>query len=453
MKTYKLAIAGGGSTYTPGIIRSLMERLEDLPLSEIRFYDIDGERQSKVVIAAKAVISEYTDKIVIVDTTDPETAFTDADFVFAQMRVGKYKMRELDEKIPLSHDVVGQETCGPGGLAYGLRTISPMVELIDFVEQYAKETCWIVNYSNPASIVAEAVRKLRPKARVLNICDMPVATMRNMSAILGVNREDLVVDYFGLNHFGWFTKVEVYGVDRLPELREHIHKHGLLTEDISKIDYRHADASWIKTFKNIKLIMDFFPEYIPNPYLQYYLFPDLIVETSNKEYTRANEVMNGREKTLFETVKQYEETGVLSDQFHVGVHGIFIVDVTVSLAKNLGKRYLVMVENNGTIPNLPDDAMVEVPCLINADGPAPEYVGDIPYFYKAMIDQQLASEKILVEAITEGSYEKALQAFTLNKTLPSSRVAKAVLDDLIEANKAYWPELKSKYRDGVLIHS
>lgn len=174
MKTYKLAIAGGGSTYTPGIIRSLMERLEDLPLSEIRFYDIDGERQSKVVIAAKAVISEYTDKIVIVDTTDPETAFTDADFVFAQMRVGKYKMRELDEKIPLSHDVVGQETCGPGGLAYGLRTISPMVELIDFVEQYAKETCWIVNYSNPASIVAEAVRKLRPKARVLNICDMPL---------------------------------------------------------------------------------------------------------------------------------------------------------------------------------------------------------------------------------------------------------------------------------------
>ena len=117
MKTFKLAIAGGGSTYTPGIVRSLMDRLEDLPLAEIRFYDIDGERQSKVVVAAKAVIAEYTDSIKITDTTDPETAFSDVDFVFAQMRVGKYKMRELDEKIPLSHDVVGQETCGPGGLA------------------------------------------------------------------------------------------------------------------------------------------------------------------------------------------------------------------------------------------------------------------------------------------------------------------------------------------------
>ena len=138
MKTYKLAIAGGGSTYTPGIVRSLMDRLEDLPLSELRFYDIDGERQSKVVIAAKAVIAEYTDRINIVETTDPQIAFDDVDFVFAQMRVGKYAMRELDEKIPLSHNVVGQETCGPGGLAYGLRTIFPMVELIDFVEKYAK---------------------------------------------------------------------------------------------------------------------------------------------------------------------------------------------------------------------------------------------------------------------------------------------------------------------------
>lgn len=451
MKKYILAVAGGGSTYTPGIIRSLMDRLEDLPLSEIRFYDIDGARQSKVVVAAKAVIAEYTDSILVTDTTDPQTAFENADFVFAQMRVGKYALRELDEKIPLSHNVVGQETCGPGGLAYGLRTIAPMIELIDYVEQYAKETAWIVNYSNPASIVAEGVRKLRPKARVLNICDMPVATMRNIAAILGVEREELVVDYFGLNHFGWFTRLEVDGIDRLAEVREHVYKHGLLTEDVSKIDYRHADSSWIKTFKNIKLIMDHFPEYLPNPYLQYYLFPDHIVETSNKDYTRANEVMDGREKTLFETVEKFEETGILEDSFAVGVHGTFIVDVTVSIAQNLGKRYVVMTENNGTIPNLPVDAMIEVPAFITADGPKPEFVGDIPYFYKAMIEQQLASEKILVEAIIEGSYEKALQAFTLNKTLPSAKVAKAVLDDLIAANKDFWPTLNKEYTEGLLV--
>ncbi|MEM5009836.1 6-phospho-alpha-glucosidase [Niallia taxi] len=451
MKKYILAVAGGGSTYTPGIIRSLMDRLEDLPLSEIRFYDIDGARQSKVVVAAKAVIAEYTDSILVTDTTDPQTAFENADFVFAQMRVGKYALRELDEKIPLSHNVVGQETCGPGGLAYGLRTIDPMIELIDYVEQYAKETAWIVNYSNPASIVAEGVRKLRPKARVLNICDMPVATMRNIAAILGVEREELVVDYFGLNHFGWFTRLEVDGIDRLAEVREHVYKHGLLTEDVSKIDYRHADSSWIKTFKNIKLIMDHFPEYLPNPYLQYYLFPDHIVETSNKDYTRANEVMDGREKTLFETVEKFEETGILEDSFAVGVHGTFIVDVTVSIAQNLGKRYVVMTENNGTIPNLPADAMIEVPAFITADGPKPEFVGDIPYFYKAMIEQQLASEKILVEAIIEGSYEKALQAFTLNKTLPSAKVAKAVLDDLIAANKDFWPTLNKEYTEGLLV--
>ncbi|WP_445544389.1 family 4 glycosyl hydrolase, partial [Buttiauxella brennerae] len=204
-----LSIAGGGSTYTPGIVKSLMVRLADFPLAEIRLYDIDGERQSVIAPVVEKVIRDHSQSIKFTVTTDPEVAFSGAHFVFAQMRVGQYKMREQDEKIPLRHGVVGQETCGPGGLAYGLRTILPMVELCDFVERYAHQKAWIVNYSNPAAIVAEGVRRLRPNARVLNICDMPVAAMRNMGAILGVDRHKLEVDYFGLNHFGWFTRVLV----------------------------------------------------------------------------------------------------------------------------------------------------------------------------------------------------------------------------------------------------
>lgn len=443
MKKYILTIAGGGSTYTPGIVKSLFANKGEFPLEELRLYDIDEERQNKVAIIVKEVIKEFAPEVHFLTTTDPKTAFTDTDFVFAQMRVGKYAMRELDEKISLKHGVVGQETCGPGGLAYGFRTILPMAELIDMVEKHAKPSHWIVNYSNPAAVVAEAMKKLRPHARIINICDMPVATIRNMAAVIGEDRNKLVVDYFGLNHFGWFTKVTVDGVDRTDEIRQHAIKHGLLIEDMTKVDAQHSDPSWVKNWKNIQYIMEMFPEYIPNPYMQYYLLGDSIVEHSNPNRTRANEVMEGREKKIFQAVDEYNKTGQVDlSSFYTGVHGQFIVDVAMSLAHNKRGRFLVMVENNGAIKNLPDEAMVEIPAYITSDGPEAIRVGAIPAFHKALIEQQYAVEKLIVEAAIEASYEKALMALTLSKTVPSAYKAKEILDDLIEANKGYWPELK-----------
>lgn len=443
MQKFILTIAGGGSTYTPGIVKSLFSKKEQFPLEELRLYDIDGDRQDKVAIIVKQVVKEFAPEVKFVTTTDPETAFTGADFIFAQMRVGKYSMRELDEKIPLSYGVVGQETCGPGGLAYGLRTIFPMAELIDLVEKYAKPTHWIVNYSNPAAVVAEAMKKLRPNARIINICDMPVATIRNMAAVIGADRNKLVVDYFGLNHFGWFTKVTVDGVDRTDEIRQHAIKHGLLVEDMTKVDAQHSDPSWIKNWKNIQYMMEMFPEYIPNPYMQYYLLGDSIVEHSNPLHTRANEVMEGREKKIFDAVEEFNKTGEVDlSSFYTGVHGQFIVEVAISLAYNQRGRFLVMVENNGAIKNIPDEAMVEIPAYITNDGPEAVRIGEIPTFHKALIEQQYAVEKLIVEAAIEGSYEKALMALTLSKTVPSAFVAKKILDDLMNANKGYWPELK-----------
>ncbi|EGT0621109.1 6-phospho-alpha-glucosidase [Citrobacter braakii] len=445
-----LSIAGGGSTYTPGIVKSLMVRLADFPLAEIRLYDIDEARQSTIAPVVEKVIRDHSQSIKFTVTRDAQTAFRGAHFIFSQMRVGQYKMRELDEKIPLKHGVVGQETCGPGGLAYGLRTILPMVELIDLVERFADKAAWIVNYSNPAAIVAEGVRRLRPNARVLNICDMPVAAMRNMGAILGVDRHKLEVDYFGLNHFGWFTRVRVDGEDQLPALRRHIAKFGLLTEDAAQTDPQHADPSWVKTWRNIKPIMDNFPEYLPNPYLQYYLMSEQIVAHQDPDHTRANEVMEGREKKLFAAAQEYQSTGILPDAFHVGVHGAFIVDVACSLAFDLRQRHLVIVENRGAIANLPYDAMVEVPAYITSQGAEPVRMGAVPLFHQTLLMQQLASEQLLVEAAIEGSYEKALQAFTLNRTVPTMVHAKTLLDEMIEANRDYWPALKKAWQEGEL---
>ncbi len=171
---FVVTIAGGGSTYTPGIVMMLLENMSRFPLREIRLYDNHHQRQKTIGDACAILVAERFPQVKFSYTTDPQAAFTDVDFVMAHIRVGLYEMREKDEKIPLKYGVPGQETCGPGGIAYGMRSIAGVLELVDYMQQYAPGA-WMLNYSNPAAIVAEATRRLRPDARIINICDMPVA--------------------------------------------------------------------------------------------------------------------------------------------------------------------------------------------------------------------------------------------------------------------------------------
>ena len=404
-------------------------------------YDIDPDRLELVDTLCGSLIAKLDPECVYFTTTDPEKAYTDIDFAFAQIRQGGMEMREKDEKISLEFGVVGQETCGPGGLAYGLRTIYPMVELIDYCEKYAKPTYWIVNYSNPAAIVAKATFRLRPKARILNICDMPVAIMLSFAKMLGLEKyNDVDPVYFGLNHFGWWTHLyDKSGVDRMPELKEKIMKFGLAASH----DKHHSDPSWRHTWENFKEILTDFPEYLPNTYLQYYLYAKESAEDMDPNYTRANMVMDGREKDMIEQAKLIRESGGKKEANLnlFNAFGDFIVDVACSIAYNNADRYLVIVENKGCIPQMPYDAMVEVPCYLRKWGPEPVTIGNIPQFQLGMMMQQVSSEKLIVDAYFEHSYQKALEAFTMNKTVPSAKVARKILDKMIEANKGYWPEL------------
>ena len=434
-----ITIVGGGSTYTPGVIKAILLKKDCFPVKEIRCYDIDKVRQEDVAVIARHVVEAECPSCKFITTLDAKEAFDQSDFIFAQIRVGKYAMREQDEKIPLRHGAVGQETCGCGGLAYGLRTIYPMVEILDMVERYAKPNHWILNYSNPAAIVALALKKLRPQARIINICDMPVAIMNGMADILECDAKDLRINYFGLNHFGWFSDVWVKGESKFNALCHHAIQHGYLC-DVP--DEQHWEPSWVHTYANVKPMMERFPDYLPNTYLQYYLLSQDIVKDANPEYTRANEVMDVREKELFDSIAYYKATGKFKDDnFVVGAHGSFIVDLAQSLAAEEGGRYLLIVKNEGAIADLPDDAMVEIPCYVSKCGIEKTSIGHIPTFYKGLLEQQYGSEKCLVEGAIEHSYTKVLQAFTLNKTISSSTQAKAILDDMIEVNKVYWPEL------------
>ena len=184
------------------------------------------------------------------------------------------------------------------------------------------------------------------------------------------------------------------------------------------------------------------PSTLPNTYLKYYLLGDEVVKHSNKEYTRANEVVDSREKDVFRMANAIIEKGSAKG-FHIntGAHATFIVDLACALAFNTKERMLLIVPNKGAISNFGEDTMVEIPCLVGKDGPEPLLIGAIPTFQKGLMEQQVAVEKLVVDAWVEHSYLKLWQALTLSKTIPSSYVAKKILDDLIEANKEYWPEL------------
>ena len=440
MKKFSILIAGGGSTFTPGIVMMLLDNLNNFPIRQIKFYDNDEKRQAIIGDACKILLEGKAPEIKFSYTTDPKEAFTDVDFVMAHIRVGKYAMREKDEKIPMKYGVVGQETCGPGGIAYGMRSIGP-IQLIDYMEEYSPNA-WMLNYSNPAAIVAEATRRLRPNSKILNICDMPVAIEERMAEILGLkSRKDMIVKYYGLNHFGWWTEIrDREGNDLLPNLREYVKNNGYLVDLDSN---QHGEESWNETFIKAKDVYALDPSTLPSTYLKYYLYPDYVVSHTNPDYTRANEVIDGREKNVFNSAKRLTTTkNILECGFTADDHSTYIVDLARAIAFNTGERMLLIVPNEGAIENFEPEAMVEIPCLVGKNGYEKITMGKIPRFQKGLMEQQVAVEKLVVDAWIEGSYQKLWQALTLSKIVPSAKIAKLILDDFIEANEGYWPVLK-----------
>ena len=438
-EAYNIVIVGGGSTWTPGILKALTKHKEKLPLKKVTLYDIDKERQETIGEFGIVLFKEEYPEVEFAYTTDKKNAYTDVDFVFCQMRTGGYPMREKDEHIPLSLGVIGQETCGPGGFAYGIRSIKDMVEMVKDVREYSPEA-WILNYTNPAAIVAYALKKVFPDdKKIINICDQPVNLLRSYGRLLGRSYENWEPVYFGLNHFGWFKNIyDENGNDIVPEIKKITSEKGFLPADAEQ-----RDQSWLDTYAMVEDMLKDFPDYLPNTYLQYYLYPEYKLKKLDPDYTRANEVMDGREKRVFAECRRIAENGTAKDSsvVHNDAHGDMIIEVAESIAHNRHRYFIVMVENNGLIENLPDDAVVEVTATLGINGPRPYGVGKIETFYKGLIENQYAYERLTVEACLEGSYTKALQALTLNRTVVDAKKARKVLDALIEANKGYWPEL------------
>ncbi len=435
-KQHVITISGAGSARVPALVGTLVNYKERFPLSKIIFYDIDKERMGLMEDYDRLVLKCYYPECQAVFTTDEDEAYRETDFVFCQMRVGKTKMRSLDEKIPLRYGLVGQETCGPGGFAYGMRSLGAMKQMVEKVRSYSMDT-WILNYTNPAAIVALGLDRLFPDdKRILNLCDQPYSLMKSYSKILGVPQERLRARYFGLNHFGWFTELkDAEENDYFDALRSYLKDH-----DFKPFNAEQRSKSWLDTYVRVNKYMKLMDEYIPTTYLQYYMFPDEVVAESDPDYTRADESRDSREMEVFElcarAVGKDRMDGL--EMLTNSVFGNLMVEVAESIAYDLNNEFIVMVKNQGIIDNFEPEAIVEVAGTIGKEGAKGYPFGSIKPYYKGLMEGQYAYELLTVEAFMEKDYTKALMALTLNRTVVDPSKAKAVLDDLMAANKDYW---------------
>lgn len=467
-KKYSVVICGGGSTYTPDMLELLVMLQKPFPVKKVVLYDIDEERQRIVGEFGKVMFKEYYPEVDFYYTLDKEEAFKDIDFAFVQIRAGGMKLRNCDEKIPYKYHRIGQETCGPGGLAYGIRSVIQMIELVNDIRKYSPDA-WIINYSNPAAIVAEACKIVFPDdKRLINICDMPTDVLGHYVKLIGRKRSEFYPIYFGLNHYGWFTKIieKSTGKDILPELLDYVVKNYDNIHDEWKKKIKGPEDHWgIVFLSHLEMVKDF-PYSLPNTYNLYYMNPDTAYEHYNIEHTRYDEVKAGREKQVFEYCKEiaklnkmkgtkYDISTKISPYTEFNgemntetvyadndVHAAYLVELVLSIINNKNDLALLMVKNDGICPNLDPGMMLEVTCMVGKEGIVPLNHGEVGAFEKGLLENQYACEHLLVEAILERNDQKLLQAFTENRLVRDYKVAKQIIDDFKEANKNYWPAFK-----------
>ncbi|NAP01278.1 6-phospho-beta-glucosidase [Halomonas sp. MG34] len=433
----KLVIIGGGSSYTPEIIEGIIRRHQSFPVTDIVLVDVKEGKEKLEIVGelSKRMIEKQQLSINLSWTLDRKMALRGADFVSTQIRVGGLAAREKDERIPLRHGFIGQETNGAGGIFKALRTIPVMMELAEDVHSICPEA-WIVNFTNPAGIITETLLKHSPHKKVIGVCNIPFNMRQSTAEILNVNPDTVQIEFVGLNHFVFGSKVNVSGKDRTAEVLEKL-RQGL--------DYSPANIvnlGWSKTFIEAVGLL-------PNPYHQYYFQTKEVLKKDMKAFkengTRA-EVVQQLETSLFniyrdpdlrEKPKQLEERG-----------GAFYSDVACSLMDSIynNRRDVQTVNtmNNGAIPDLPHDAIIEVNALITGDGPIPIAVGQLPAQVKGMIYEMKAFEELVVRAGLTGNYNDAYTAMLMNPLVREEEGSKLLLDELLEAHKAYLPQFNSR---------
>jgi len=428
----KLAIIGGGSSYTPELVEGVLKRLDRVPVKEMHFVDVEAGQEKLEIIEAltRRMVEKAGADIMIKASLDRRAAIADADFVMTQFRVGGLQARANDERIPLKYDVIGQETTGPGGFAKALRTIPVILDICKDIEELAPNA-WMLNFTNPAGLVTEAVQKYS-KVKTIGLCNVPVSMKMMIAEMMDCLPEELSLECAGLNHLVWAHRAWLGGKDITAEVLKKVGDGANFS--MKNIFEEPWDPAFLKALGAI-----------PCPYHRYFYQTDAMLaeekESSLNEGTRAEQVMK-TEQELFE-LYQNESLAEKPEQLEKR-GGAYYSDASLNLVdaiyNDLKTIHVVNVRNNGTIATLPDDAVIECSAVVGSWGARPLMIGELSPAVIGLIGQVKAYEQLTVEAAVHGEYDKGLMALANNPLVPDISKAKSIFDDILKTNHDYLPQ-------------
>ena len=435
-ESVKIVTIGGGSSYTPELVEGFINRYDTLPIKELCLVDIpEGKEKLETVGAlAQRMVKKAGLPMKVTLSYDRKEALKGADFVTTQMRIGRLPARILDERIPISHGMIGQETNGAGGMFKAFRTIPVILDIVKDIQEICPDA-WLINFTNPAGMVTEAIYRYTDFKRAIGLCNVPVNMVSGFAKMLNAKEEDVTMEIQGVNHFIFATDVFVNGVSRFDELLD---RYANLKEE---------DTIQMKNIVSLPYSPSFMKglKAIPCPYHNYYFYTKEQLEEEQEQFktgTVRGEVVSKTEDELFE-LYGHEELAVKPKQLEMrggAKYSDAACNLIQSIYNNTGDIQYVDVRNNGAIADLPMDSAVEVACRITADGPKPVATGALKLPISGYVHMMKSFERLVCEAAVTGDRDLAVTALNINPLCPSDALANIVVDELIEAHKEYLPQ-------------
>jgi 6-phospho-beta-glucosidase len=414
----KLAVIGGGSTYTPEVIDGLVRLRAQLPVDDLFLHDTNEQRLGTVAGLAQRMLARAGHPANVVTTTDLDAATEGADAVLIQIRVGGQAARMVDESVPLACACLGQETTGFGGLAKALRTVPVVLEIADRARDRAPDA-WIVDFTNPVGIVTKAL--LDAGHRAVGLCSAAMVFQRHFAKILDVEAERIELDHLGLNHLTWEVGVRLDGEDALPEL----------------LSDEHAERVARATGLPAALVQRLGT--VPSYYLHYFYEHDAVVAEQQRTKSRAEVVseIEGELLHLYADETVNEKPELLKQRGGAG-YSEAAVELIASLLGSAGEgRHVINLRNTGALPFLADDAVVEVPAVVTPGGVRPAALPELTGLERGLVAHVSAYEELALQAALHGGRERVFRALLAHPLVGQAALADDLTDRLLAANREF----------------
>lgn len=461
----KLTVLGGGGVRSPFLAKSLALQVNKIGVTSVVFMDNNDKKLQIYGNLSKEIFEKLNDKVKFSITSDPIEALKDADYIITTIRVGEEEGRVKDERVALKNGVLGQETTGPGGFSFSIRSIPVILDYCKMIEKYSSKDAILFNFTNPSGLVTQAIQKSGFSKKFFGICDAPSELIREICHIIGEKEENVKIDCFGLNHLSWFRNIQVNGKDITKSIIEN-------PKIYKETEMRYFDVDLVHLSDDMLL----------NEYLYFYYYREKavqaivdsgktrgeqILEINNKMYNALKDIdiHNDLDKAfeiyfsyLIERESSYmaRESGVeksnkrevipLSEFLKLpdsGGYAGVAIDILEAASNNHNKRVVVSVKNNGALEFLDYNDVVEISCTIDENGNAvPIKMNNIPKMQENLIKDVKLYENLTVEAIFEKSIQKAIKALTVHPLVNSYSIAKSIVFDYLEVHKEYFKDWK-----------